>query len=187
MHARLPADQNVDTQASHVHLGTCVPHNQTLSGTVVLDVLLQLHDLSDRRITAVRAFVKHPSGNIELGRVSGLDMRCTEPTCALAVRLTVNTTRVPYDGLTMLRVRTVEEYIVAPPPNLDLRFNTNLDMWVVLKNGKTEQSTKSFASPTRAFGFASFPVSSSLYFTIRRRAALCRWQAALCCRDSTVY
>jgi hypothetical protein len=56
--------------------GACVPFNQTVSGTLTLDVLVQLHNQDDRELPALTSVCTIDSGKLPLGSITGINLDC---------------------------------------------------------------------------------------------------------------
>lgn len=89
---------------SHVHVGTCFPWGVPVSGTVELDVRILLHD-NPGQLYRIRPQIWYDGGNVVLNEVY---YRTTFPTGDGEVwqHISLDTTRVPFDGLQELRLFT---------------------------------------------------------------------------------
>lgn len=89
---------------AHVHVGTCFPWGQPVSGTVEFDVRIMLHD-NPGELYRIRPQVWYDGGNWVESEVF-YRQSFTEPDVTLWQHIIIDTTRSPYDGLQELRLFT---------------------------------------------------------------------------------
>jgi hypothetical protein len=99
----------IDGQSEHIHLSTCFPLDQTLSGVVPFDLHVQLH-MNPGRLTKVSAYV---FGNgISVEQIAATpNYTCPTAQCDLWYRLDYDTTRVSADGYLEFRFHAK---VIAP-------------------------------------------------------------------------
>ena len=96
------------TDFGHVHLGTCFPHGQTVSGTVEFDIKVMLHN-NPGTLTHVTGLLVTGGGEFDVFDV-GVNLRCPGQTCEKWVHATANTAVADVDGRAEWRLRPrVEE------------------------------------------------------------------------------
>ncbi|KAG5187666.1 hypothetical protein JKP88DRAFT_178757 [Tribonema minus] len=150
-------------QSGHVHIGSCVPYNKTLSGTQTFDVLVQLHNAPTSRIDEIHIITNDGTNGaavIMSKYVFATPFVCPAVNanrgnlCKTAVRMTVATALNPYDGLTTLKFKAVENYTAGyvPPTNEAFTlFLASLNARVVLKNSKPKNPYVPKRNGGRAF------------------------------------
>lgn len=97
---------------SHIHLGTCFPIEQTISGVVHFDVVLKLHDMAgngtiQRLVVGVRA---PDQDNPQFDRVDTtvpVNFSCAVTDCELTVGMNVDTGRNSWDGIHEFHFKTL--------------------------------------------------------------------------------
>jgi len=97
------------TSFGHVHSGTCFPYRQTVSGQLTLHVRSMLHEnVGTLTHVRVQAYNKGAYSVKTLKTVSQ-SFRCPSTTpddCTTWTTVTVDTSLLPYDGLTEFRVHS---------------------------------------------------------------------------------
>jgi hypothetical protein len=86
----------LEGMSQHIHLSTCFPLDQTLSGVVPLDMLVQLH-MNPGVLTKVDLSVF--GNSLDANQVAALpNFTCPTAHCNLWYHLDYDTTRIPVDG-----------------------------------------------------------------------------------------
>jgi hypothetical protein len=109
----------VDSQhpfpGQHIHMATCFPLHQTVSGKVHFDVRIMAHNQPGKiDKLAVQAF---GNGSIQS---KGLDLNCAAVDCTWWVPFDFDTTKLSYNGRWEFRMRA----IVSRAPNGNRQFNS---------------------------------------------------------------
>ena len=103
------------TDFGHMHLGACMPYDQTLTGIVGIDVRIILHD-NPGTFDYLNPVLVSNSQELSLPHVLTLNgFTCPEGTCTTWVHLDVDTRLIVSDGLEELRVRA---YTIEPDGNI---------------------------------------------------------------------
>lgn len=96
-------------EQGHIHLGTCFPHMETISGTITFDVIIKVHKF-EHPLTELRVQIFEEG--VAQGCTGGVATTCyTFPTppvcstedCVYRVRLDVPTTGATYNGIREFR------------------------------------------------------------------------------------
>jgi hypothetical protein len=117
------------TDNGHVHIGTCFPHAQKVTGVVGFDVRIILHD-NPGRLTHINIGVAGEWGSIRSVALTP-DWRCSPTgTCTKWFRVYVDTRKVPRDGRQEFRFRAQ----VKQPDGKEMIASTGWLAWV--QNGK---------------------------------------------------
>ena len=120
----------VGRRSEHVHVGTCFPWRQTLSGTVRFDVLVKLHGMRPgARLKRTRIHTYNESGTTLL-TINWRNYVCRSVDCTLWRTVYVNTRRSPYDGRQEFRFLTK----VVRPNGKEIIVSTRWQAY--LRNGK---------------------------------------------------
>lgn len=120
------------TEFGHLHVGTCVPYKQIVSGVLTFDVRLILHD-NPGTFDYLNPVLKTDSQEISLPHVtSGVQGWTCTGTCERHVTLSVDTRLSNYDGIQEIRIRT---YVREPDGNV---MHASLNMLVNIQNGDPE-------------------------------------------------
>ncbi len=125
-----PARVPVGRRSEHVHVATCFPWRQTLSGVVRFDVLVKLHGMRPgARLRRTRIHTYNETGTT-LFTIDWRNYVCRAVDCALWRTVYVNTRRSPYDGRQEFRFLTK----VVRPNGKEIRVSTRWQAY--LRNGK---------------------------------------------------
>ena len=97
------------TNFGHIHVSTCFPLNQTVSGVVPFDIQIVMHKNPGTVVTIVPQLCYSTGQTCLRYPDIGLDLRCdpvTEVTCTSWVHYDWDTSLYQYDGRTTFRFRT---------------------------------------------------------------------------------
>jgi hypothetical protein len=144
------------TDFGHVHVGTCFPYLQGVSGTVPFDVQVKLHD-QPGLLTRVDVQAFNDAYGAEGLASTSPNSTCPTVDCTLTYHLNVPTGGLSVDGLTEFRVRA---HVLEPDGNE--MFAT--DGWMLyVRNGKTAVDTRYLApSTTEGRGWYGAPDTDGL-------------------------
>ena len=123
------------TSYGHVHMGTCFPLNQTVSGVVPFDIELVLHE-NPGALFHIQPFLCRSTNNTECTTMPDLVFSpaftcdpATQITCTSWYHYDWDTSMYPYDGLTSFRFRTE---VMEPDGNV---LRASNDWLAVIDNG----------------------------------------------------
>ncbi|PNH08892.1 hypothetical protein TSOC_004533 [Tetrabaena socialis] len=173
------AGADVQSESRHFHLSACTPYNQTLSGMVTIDVLMQLHNNNDHIVKEIYFLSPMPynasgivtnTDNHKIGSTGLIDWGCPRPnlTCMQSFRIQVDTSLVPLDCVAPLRLRADTGLAPGVLPDLTVgngyAYVPELSVKVRFSNGKPacparEDPDHVPEAPTIAGGFNDFPWS----------------------------
>lgn len=115
----------------HLHLGTCFPYKQALTGTVDFDVRLMMHD------NPGKAFLfRVGTEDVVLGQ-QDFDMTCSVATCEKWLRVSLDTTKASHDGRNEFRFS-----VKLNEPDGNVMFESS-GWQAYLKNGKASSDYRS--------------------------------------------
>ncbi|MBM2849416.1 MAG: hypothetical protein HW418_2358, partial [Anaerolineales bacterium] len=125
------------TNHGHVHVGTCFPYAQKLSGKVDFDIRVILHD-NPGKLNLVRVQLAGDFGQISAVHVP-TSRTCAVPgTCEFWYHVTVDTTKSPYDGRQEFRFGAR----LAEPDGATMLASTGWQAY--LNNGKPVNDYRSY-------------------------------------------
>jgi hypothetical protein len=109
----------VDSQnpfpGQHVHLGTCFPLHQTVSGKVHFDLRVMAHNVPG----AIKKIAVQVFGNGSI-QSKAVDLNCTTVDCTWWVPFDLDTTKMSYNGRWEFRLRA----IIPNTPNGNQQYNS---------------------------------------------------------------
>jgi hypothetical protein len=118
------------TTFGHMHVGACVPIEQTVSGIIGLDVRIILHD-NPGHFDYWNPVLVSDAEELSLPHVTDLHgLTCPSGTCAAWSHEDVDTRKLSYDGRQELRIRA---YTEIPDGNV---MHSSINALMVLENGK---------------------------------------------------
>lgn len=125
----IPGLEDAVNDFGHLHVGTCFPVEQQVSGTLDFDVRVTLHD-NPGELRAIRPHFATPGGNPTSGKISNIGNTCPAgETCTWWFHTQMDTTLSDYDGRQEIRFLTS----VAEPDGQELHVSTG---WQVdIRNG----------------------------------------------------
>ncbi|KAG2446610.1 hypothetical protein HYH02_008595 [Chlamydomonas schloesseri] len=168
---------SIEAESRHFHIGGCIPYNQTLSGKVTFDILAQLHNNQDHIIKEIYFLAPLPSNatgiildtsNHKIGTTGPIKFGCSQPTCMDVYRIEVDTSLIPQDCTSALRLRAETALADGVQPNLNIGngyvYAPELSFKVHISNGKPACPVRASPDyvpeiPTIAAGFNDFPWS----------------------------
>jgi hypothetical protein len=119
------------TNFGHMHVGACLPSEQTVSGVIGIDVRIILHD-NPGSFDYWNPVLKSDSQELSLAHVTNLHgLTCPSGTCTGWSHADVDTRLLTYDGRQELRIRA---YTNTPDGNV---MHSSVNVWMVLANGGT--------------------------------------------------
>ena len=125
------------TDHGHIHVGTCFPYAQKLSGKVDFDIRVILHD-NPGTVKVVRVQLAGDFGQIAAVQFP-VSAKCPVPgTCTFWYHVTVDTTKSPYDGRQEFRFHAS----VAEPDGTTMLPSTGWQAYLV--NGKPVNDYRSY-------------------------------------------
>lgn len=121
------------TDFGHLHVGSCVPYKQVVSGVLTFDVRLIMHN-NPGSFDYLNPVLKTDSQELSLPHVTAgvQGMTCPTGTCERHVTLSVDTRLSNYDGVQEIRIRT---YVRESDGNI---MHASLNMLVNVQNGDPE-------------------------------------------------
>ena len=118
------------TNFGHVHAGACMPFKQKVSGTLQLDVQIQMHN-NPGKFQYLNPVLKNDSQELSLTKNYSLKgLTCPTGTCVRTVRVPIDTTLSKYDGLQEIRIRS---YVLEPDGKI---MHVSINTIVDIRNGK---------------------------------------------------
>jgi hypothetical protein len=123
------------TDHGHIHIGTCFPYAQRISGKVEFDIRLILHD-NPGKVHVVLVDVQTDNGTTNLVNLP-ISFTCSDETCEMWVHVTADTTKVPHDGRQEFRFRAK----VSEPDGTTMFPTTGWQAY--LANGKSVNDYRS--------------------------------------------
>jgi hypothetical protein len=115
----------------HVHIGACLPLEQTVSGVVGIDVRIILHD-NPGKFDYWNPVLKSNSQELSLAHVTNLNgMTCPDGTCTGFSHADVDTRLLTNDGRQEIRLRS---YTKTPDGNV---MHASINGHMIVRNGKT--------------------------------------------------
>ena len=144
------------TDFGHIHVGTCFPYLQNVSGSVRFDIQVKLHNNPGRLYQVdVQAF--NDAYGVKLLTSTDPGFTCLTDDCTLTYHLDAPTTVLSVDGLTEFRVRAT----VRTPDGNDFLATDGWPSYV--RNGKTPVDTHYLApNITEARGWYGLPGTDGL-------------------------
>lgn len=156
---------------AHIHLDTCFPLNQTISGTVDFDVRLILHhDPGEVEWLRIQAFKNTPNQYYR----DGFPLRCpVDQTCEYWFHVQFDTSQAVRDGWTEFRM-TFNIGSTPEGPNAGNRQFETTRWHAFIRNGKSEACSSGGCDPSRtgAAGWYTGSDYSNVRFMRHRDAAL---------------
>ena len=117
------------TTFGHMHVGACLPTEQTVSGTIGIDVRIILHD-NPGQFDYWNPVLVSDAEELSLPHVTDLHgLTCAVGTCTGWSHANVDTRQLSYDGRQELRIRA---YTNTPDGNI---MHSSINALIVLENG----------------------------------------------------
>ena len=119
------------TTFGHMHVGACLPTEQTISGVIGIDVRIILHD-NPGHFDYWNPVLVSDDQELSLAHVTDLHgLTCPSGTCTQWSHADVDTRQLNYDGRQELRIRA---YTNTPDGNI---MHSSINAFLVLANGRT--------------------------------------------------
>ncbi|MGQ0656868.1 MAG: hypothetical protein ACT4NU_02055 [Chromatiales bacterium] len=133
-----------EAEGRHLHLGTCFPLHESISGVLHLDVRIMVHNMANHgAIKKLRVQIFNNGSSSVNTTAVDLALNCTTDDCVWWQPIDVDTTRVPYDGRWEFRITAN-----IPETVQGHRMYETTRWHAILNNGKpVKDGTSSKRSP----------------------------------------